>query len=471
MIIPVILSGGTGSRLWPLSRALYPKQFLPLTSERSLLQETVLRLKHIKGMRKPVLICNETHRFIAAEQLQAIGVTADIILEPEGRNTAPAAAIAALYIKEQYGDAANLLILPADHLLTDLDLFSQAVTIANEQANQSHLMTFGVKPNSPETGYGYIQAGEKLTDGVFAIKQFVEKPDEENAKTYLAEGNYYWNSGIFVFNAAHYLKEISRLEPEMLSSCEQALTQAKTDLDFIRLGVAFLDASNQSIDYAVMEHTKQAAMIPLDAQWSDIGSWSALWDTASKDKNNNLIRGDVLTESVSNSYIHAGHRLVAAIGLDDHLIIETGDAVLVAKKDQSQQVKAIVHQLQEKKRTESEQHSTVYRPWGNYTSIINGDRFQVKHLVVKPGAALSLQLHHHRAEHWVVVKGSATVTCGEEVFELKENQSTFIPIETKHRLVNNTTEQLEIIEVQSGSYLGEDDIVRFEDVYHRSNNE
>lgn len=470
MIIPVILSGGSGTRLWPSSRSLYPKQLLALASENSMLQETVLRLSGFNDIAAPIVVCNQEHRFIIAEQLQQVGITqARLILEPEAKNTAPAALIAALYAEREYGDDVTLLVLPADHLIRDVATFQQAVHVAVAVARQGYLVTFGVQPMHPETGYGYIRCGESLTDHVYRVDRFVEKPDATTAQQYLEEACYLWNSGMFVFSAKNYQEEMQRYAPEIFLACTKALDNAKSDLDFIRINSeAFAQCPSDSIDYAVMEKTQKAVVVPLAAEWSDLGSWSSLWDAMPKDENENVLVGDVLTHNVTNSYIRAEHKLVAAVGIKDHVIIETDDAILVVDKNNTQDVKEIVKILQAQKRLEHHAHSVVYRPWGSYQSLDVGARFQVKRICVKPGAKLSLQMHHHRAEHWIVVMGTATVTRGEDIFTLEENQSTYISIGQKHRLANMTQLPLEIIEVQSGHYLGEDDIVRFEDIYQRN---
>ena len=468
-IIPVILSGGTGSRLWPSSRALHPKQLLKLSSSKySMLQETLLRLDGIKNLQAPIVICNQEHRFTIAEQLQEINIqNSKIILEPEGKNTAPAALIAALETKKTEPNS-MLIVLPADHFIQDIAQFHRALDIAIKAACDNKIVTFGITPNKPETGYGYIQLGEKTNDNSFNIKQFVEKPDLASAENYLAQGNYLWNSGMFVFAAQCFIDEINKHSPDMLYPCQTSLEKSTIDLDFIRLDQAsFKQCPSNSIDYAVMEKTKNAVIIPLNARWSDLGAWPALWEILPKNQDNNRLEGDILTYGVSNSYIRAESKLVAAVGLDNHMIIETSDAVLIANKDHAQDVKKIVEQLKAKNRSEANLHDLVQRPWGSYQCLDNGVRFQVKRICVNPGKKISLQLHHHRAEHWVVVSGTAKVTRGEDVFTLNENQSTYIPAETKHRLENSTNQPLEIIEVQSGCYLGEDDIVRFEDDYQR----
>jgi len=464
-MIPVILSGGSGTRLWPLSRSQHPKQFLPLVTDNTMIQETLLRLNGIEGLKPPIAVCNEDHRFMMAEQLWEIGVKpAAIILEPVGKNTAPAAALAAL-------SAASpddvLLILPADHVIENVAAFQTAALAARELAGQGHLVTFGIVPSRPETGYGYIQRGTAL-DGSFQVAAFVEKPDLATASQYLASGDFFWNSGMFAFTAGRFLTELEKFNPLMLAACREALANAKVDLDFTRLDKALFSACPaDSIDYAVMEKTDQAVMIPLDAGWNDVGSWSALWDVTVKDAAGNAVHGDVLAFDSRNSFIHAEHRLVTVVGVDDLIVVETNDAVMVAAKDRVQEVKDIVNQLKQQKRSEPDVHRKTYRPWGHYDLVDSGHRHQTKRIVVKPGAKLSLQKHHHRAEHWVVVKGTALVSKGDEQVLLTENQSTFIPLGVVHCLENPGVIPLEIVEVQSGSYLGEDDIVRFNDQYGR----
>jgi len=434
-----------------------------------MLQETMLRLQGIEGLHPPIIIANHEHRFIIAEQLQAIGIKdPTLILEPEGKNTAPAAAIAALHAKKIYGEA-MLMLLPADHVIQETSRFHHAIHQAITIAKQTYLVTFGITPTAPETGYGYIQRGKALSEHAYSLTRFVEKPTLELAKQYIHQGDYLWNSGMFVFSADTLLHEILTHAPSIHHACQEALNKAKTDLDFIRLDTeAFHHCPEDSIDYAVMEKTTRAAVIPLDAQWSDVGAWSSLWQILPKDEQNNVLQGDVLVHKVSNSYISAQKRLVTAIGLDNHIIIETSDAILVANKDHAQAVKTVVNELKDRQREEQASHAVVHRPWGTYETIDTGTHFQVKRITVKPNARLSLQLHRHRAEHWVVVKGIATVTCGDRLFDLHKNQSTYIPIETKHRLENKTDDVLELIEVQSGDYLGEDDIVRFDDDYQRA---
>ncbi len=468
MILPVILSGGAGTRLWPLSRELYPKQLLPLASDNTMLQETILRLNGVAQLENPLLICNEAHRFMVAEQIRQLGKEASsIILEPCGRNTAPAVAIAALYGETQ-GDDPVLLVLPADHLIQDIAEFQQVVQLGAAQAEQGMLVTFGIVATQPETGYGYIRADQCGEGPAYPVAEFVEKPDLVTAEKYLESGDYYWNSGMFMFRASRYLEELERYQPEMLVACRNAFTSMTTDLDFQRLDEdIFAACPADSIDYAVMERTDRAVVIPLDAGWNDIGAWSALWDVHPHNDTGNVVIGDVLIEGADNCYLHASHRLVAAVGIADLVVVETADAVLVAKRDQVQNVKGIVEQLKKQQRNEALLHRRVNRPWGDYEGIDVGERYQVKRITVNPGASLSLQKHHHRAEHWIVVKGTARVTCGEKSMILSENQSTYIPLGETHRLENPGKILLEIIEVQSGSYLGEDDIIRFEDNYGR----
>ena len=466
-MIPVILSGGSGTRLWPISRKTHPKQFWPLVSDVSMLQETCKRTAAI-AERDPVVICNEEHRFFVAQQLQEAGYqNPDILLEPVGRNTAPAAAIAALHLLEAHRDPV-LLILPADHVIQDLAAFHQAVRQGERLANQGHLVTFGIVPGYPETGYGYIQAGEPLEEGANRIDRFVEKPDQATAEAYVASGNYFWNSGMFLFRASVYLEELERQRPEMVAQCRLACEGARKDLDFIRLDKeAFAAIEGDSIDYAVMEHTERGVVIPMDVGWSDVGSWSALWEIGTKDADGNVIQGDVLALECRNNYLRSEGRLLAALGVEDLVVVDTPDVVLVAHRDRAQQVKELVDRLNEEQREEIDVHAKVHRPWGCYQGIDREERYQVKRISVKPGASLSLQKHHHRAEHWIVVKGSAKVTRGDETFLLTENQSTYIPVGELHRLENPGKIPLEIIEVQSGSYLGEDDIVRYSDDYGR----
>lgn len=468
MIKPVILAGGTGSRLWPKSRAALPKQFLSLTSENTMLQDTILRLPS-NACSAPMLICNEDHRFLAAEQLRAANIEhSGIVLEPVGRNTAPAIAIAAM-LAMQNGDDPLLLVLAADHLIGDHSAFAQAINQAETLAATGKLVTFGIVPTEAHTGYGYIKSGEKLEKGGFTVAEFVEKPDLATAQTYLDGKEHFWNSGMFMFKASVYLNEIKQHNPEIFAACEASIAQTETDLDFLRINKeAFEACPDDSIDYAVMEKTQSACMVPLDANWNDVGSWSSLWETnENKDANGNACIGDVMLEGVNNSYINAEERLISVIGLDDVVVVETKDAVLVANRHKVQDIKAIVNKLKAEHRSEFEFHREVFRPWGSYDSIDNGERYQVKRITVKPGEKLSVQMHHHRAEHWIVVSGTANVTIGEETQMLTENQSVYIPIGAVHALENPGKIQLELIEVQSGGYLGEDDIVRFSDRYGR----
>ncbi|OGU15785.1 MAG: mannose-1-phosphate guanylyltransferase/mannose-6-phosphate isomerase [Geobacteraceae bacterium GWC2_53_11] len=474
MIIPVILSGGSGSRLWPVSREMYPKQLLPLVGQSTMLQETVVRLRGIGDCADPVVVCNEDHRFMVAEQLRSIGSDASVImLEPFGRNTAPAVALAALEVLTAHTDPL-LLILPADHVITDVAAFQQACLAATAYALQGKLVTFGITPHAAETGYGYIQKGALIPLAgaiapAFGVERFVEKPDQQTAEQYLQTGSYLWNSGMFLFSAQRYLDELQKFAPGMVAACRTAHTKAAKDQDFLRLDAeAFALCPSDSIDYAVMEKTDSAAVIPLDAGWSDVGSWSALWEIAGHDDAGNSSKGDVILHNAGNCFVSAGSRLVAVVGMNNCVIVETPDAVLVADKDQVQDVKQIVTILKRDNRPEAITHQTVYRPWGSYQSIDAAERFQVKRITVKPGASLSLQMHHHRAEHWIVVSGTAKVVTGDKETILSENQSTYIPLGVTHRLENPGVIPLELIEVQSGSYLGEDDIVRFEDVYGRS---
>lgn len=465
-LVPVILSGGSGTRLWPLSREAHPKQFLPLLGERSLLQMTWLRLTGLPGADAPLIVANEEHRFMVAEQMRQVGATpAALILEPVGRNTAPAIAVAAVRAMADGGDPV-LLVLPSDHVIGDEPAFRQAVLEALPSAEAGNLVTFGIVPTAPETGYGYINAA--AGEGVRPVLRFVEKPDLETAQSYLASGDYFWNSGMFAFRASRYLEELQKTQPRMVELARESLAKASVDADFLRLDKAsFAACPSDSIDYAVMEKTDRASVLPIDVGWNDVGSWSALWSVVEQDGAGNAHRGDVMAQDCRNTLAIGDKRLIAMIGLTDVVVIDTDDAVLVAHRERVQEVKEIVTRLKQDKRPQATFHRKVYRPWGSYDGIDSGERFQVKRIVVKPGAALSLQMHHHRAEHWIVVSGTARVTCGENVFLLGENESTFIPLGSKHRLENPGKQPLELIEVQSGSYLGEDDIVRFEDVYGR----
>ncbi|MBH0073650.1 mannose-1-phosphate guanylyltransferase/mannose-6-phosphate isomerase [Pseudoalteromonas sp. NZS127] len=468
MILPIIMAGGSGSRLWPLSRQQFPKQFLTLHGESSMLQATALRLSGLDHQ-APMVICNEEHRFAVAEQFRANKIAnSGIILEPVGRNTAPAIALAAFKALQEGSDP-MLLVLAADHVIQDEVSFCQSVNLASEHANTGKLVTFGIVPTAPETGYGYIKRGELINDTGFTVADFVEKPDLATAENYLESGNYYWNSGMFLFKASRYLDELKSHQPDIYHACERAMADIQSDVDFVRVNkAAFELCPDDSIDYAVMEKTAQAVVVPMDCGWSDVGSWSALWEIENKDASGNVCRGDVISIDTSNSYINAQEKLVAVIGLADVVVVETKDAILVSKKSDVQKVKDIVNQLKTEDRSEFKSHREVYRPWGKYDSVDSGERFQVKRITVKPGAKLSVQMHHHRAEHWVVVSGTAKVTNGDKTILLTENQSTYIPIGVIHALENPGKVELELIEVQSGSYLGEDDIVRFEDKYGRA---
>ncbi|WP_374605572.1 mannose-1-phosphate guanylyltransferase/mannose-6-phosphate isomerase [Arenimonas sp.] len=490
-LVPVLLSGGSGTRLWPLSRETHPKQFQPLVGEKSLLQATWQRLEGLAGLAAPIVVANEDHRFMVAEQLRRVGATASaIVLEPVGRNTAPAIAVAALQARAGGADPL-LLVLPSDHVIADEAGFRAAVQAACAAAGEGALVTFGIVPTGPETGYGYIkatanpvgapsganpflaesQAKRFAPEGaptVSGVERFVEKPDKTTAETYVASGDYFWNSGMFLFRASAYLAELEKHAPAMVAAAREALERGQRDVDFLRLDRAAFEACPaDSIDYAVMEKTDKAAVLPIDVGWNDVGSWKALWEIADQDPDGNAHHGDVIAIDCRNTLAWGGRRLVSLLGLDDVIVVDTDDALLVAARDQVQQVKDIVARLKAEGRPQASIHRKVYRPWGSYDGIDSGERFQVKRIVVNPGAALSLQMHHHRAEHWIVVSGSARVTCDEKVFLLAENQSTYIPLGSKHRLENPGKVPLELIEVQSGSYLGEDDIVRFEDVYGR----
>ena len=471
-MIPVILSGGSGTRLWPYSRAQYPKQFLPLVTEDTMIQSTISRLAEVDDIQAPWVICNEQHRFMVAEQLrQCNHDPAGIILEPVGRNTAPAIALAALAIQAR-GEDTIMLVLPADHAINDISAYHQAAVVAAEQARRGKLVTFGIVPTTPETGYGYIErsrAVENPLGEVFEVKQFVEKPSSDIAQRYVAAGEFYWNSGMFLFKPSRYLEELEKFSPQMLEVCRSAFATAKRDMDFTRIDKGTFECCPEdSIDYAVMEKTSDAVVVPMDAGWSDLGSWSALWDVSEKDQSGNTLKGDILTYETSNCYVQADRKLIATVGVEDLVIVDTDDALMVAHKDQVQDVKVIVGELKASGRSEATAHRKVYRPWGYYDSLDHGERFQVKRIVVKPGAELSLQMHHHRAEHWIVVSGTALVVNGDCEILLTENQSTYIPIGQRHQLRNPGAIPLELIEVQSGSYLGEDDIVRFKDLYGRA---
>jgi mannose-1-phosphate guanylyltransferase/mannose-6-phosphate isomerase len=470
-IHPVILSGGAGTRLWPLSRASYPKQLLKLSSQRTMLQDTVARGLIDVGFAAPLLVCNEDHRFLVDDQLQQIGIKPQaILLEPKARNTGPAIAAAALWLLARDPDAL-MLVQPSDHVIASPTDFHRAVMRGLAAAQEGRLVTFGIKPVRPDTGYGYIQSGESLSggDGVFTVDRFVEKPDRETAQRFVDSGAFFWNSGIFLLSARAYLGELSRINPAMLEACERAVRDGQEDLAFFRLSAEpFGEAPSLSIDHAVMEHTSRAAVVPVDMAWSDVGSWPALRDIATADSDGNVVQGDVLAERMTNSYIRSEGRLVAAVGLDNVVVVATDDAVLVADADSAAEVSGIVAKLRGQNRSESQQHVTCHRPWGHYRSVDAGDRFQVKRITVKPGAKLSLQKHYHRAEHWVVVHGTAMVQRGEERMLVRENESVYIPIGTEHRLENPGKLPLQLIEVQSGPYLGEDDIVRVSDNYGRA---
>lgn len=469
MLLPVIMAGGSGTRLWPLSRQLNPKQFLTLGEKSvSMLQATIQRLNGL-DVAPPLLICNEEHRFLAAEQMRQLGISeVNILLEPVGRNTAPALTLAALHATTQAEDPI-LLVLAADHLIQDSAAFQVSVQSALPFAEGGKLVAFGIVPKRPEIGYGYIEQGAVVGNGGFAINRFVEKPDIAAAREYIASGRFLWNSGMFMFRASRYLEELERFRPDILSACEAAYAASTQDLDFMRVDATkFAACPHDSIDYAVMERTSNAVVIPLDAGWSDIGSWAALWEVSPKDADGNVFSGDILEEATRNTYVYADHRLVATVGVEDLIIIETKDAVLVAHKDEVQKVKAIVGHLETSGRPERLNHREVHRPWGVYDAIDYGQRYQVKRITVKPGAKLSVQMHHHRAEHWIVVSGTAKVTNGDKSYLVTENQSTYIPIGQVHSLENPGVIPLELIEVQSGSYLGEDDIVRLDDKYGRA---
>ena len=480
-IVPVILCGGSGTRLWPLSREQYPKQLLKLAGNHTMLQATALRLARATldggNVGQPILVGNEEHRFLLAEQMRAVGVGhAALILEPAGRNTAPALTLAALAAGAE-GDDPVLVVMPADHIIQDEALFRAAVARGVRLAAAGRLVTFGILPTGPETGYGYIRRGAPVEEGGFAVARFVEKPDAGRAAEYLASGEYFWNAGIFALRASVWLAQLRALQPAMADACERSFAARRQDHDFLRPGAAaFAACPSDSIDYAVMEplaaegaNSDQVVVVPLVARWSDVGAWSALWEVGEKDAQGNVLMGDVITVDTADTLVVAKDRLVACVGLKDVVVVETPDAILVADKAQVQKIKEVVAHLKEAGRAEGKSHRKVYRPWGWYDGIDFGERFQVKRIMVNPGAAISLQMHHHRAEHWIVVKGTARVTRGEEVILVSENQSTYIPVGTTHRLENPGKVPLEIIEVQTGSYLGEDDIVRFEDIYGRQN--
>ncbi len=470
-IHPVILSGGSGTRLWPMSRAMQPKQLLPLLSEQSLLQETALRVADARRFTPPLIVSNDQHRFQVAEQIRLAGATPrSIVLEPMGRNTAPAICVAALILLQDDPEAL-MLVMPSDHAIGDTAAFRQAIDRAATAAKGGALVTFGITADRPETGYGYIRRGAALKgqDGCFEVAGFVEKPDRDRAQGYVADGGYYWNSGIFLFPAAGFLAELEQHDAATVAACREALEKGARDLDFLRLDKeAFAKAQNISVDYAVMERTKHAAVVPVSMGWSDAGTWDSLWQIGAKDENGNVTQGDVIAEDARNSYLRAESGLLAVLGVEDLVVVSTSDTVMVAHRDRAQDIKKLVTRLERDGRSELQSHPVVHRPWGSFHSIHSGERVQVKHIMVKPGGKLSLQMHHHRAEHWVVVNGTAKVTRGNEEILLYEDQSTYIPMGTTHRLENPGKIPLHLIEVQSGGYLGEDDIVRYEDTYGRS---
>ncbi|MEM5529418.1 mannose-1-phosphate guanylyltransferase/mannose-6-phosphate isomerase [Gammaproteobacteria bacterium AS21] len=472
MLIPVVMAGGSGTRLWPLSRKLFPKQFLPLISKDSMLQATLNRLGGL-DLAEPIIICNEEHRFIVAEQLRKLGELGKIILEPMGRNTAPAVALSAL-VASSLGDDPLLLVLAADHVIEDEKAFQEAIVKGVDLAQQGKLVTFGIVPQSAHTGYGYIKQGEALDDSAFSVVSFVEKPSAELATQYVNSKEYLWNSGMFLFKASSYLKALEQHRPDILEACKASMNSIEDDLDFVRVDpVEFEKCDDESIDYAVMEplcaqNNNSVAVVPLDAGWNDVGSWASLQELADKDENGNHLHGDVIAHNTTNTYVRGDKKLITTLGVENLVIVDTPDALLVSSIDASQDVKEIVNQLKADNRPEATIHREVYRPWGKYDSIDNGERYQVKCITVKPGAKLSVQMHHHRAEHWIVVSGCAKVTNGDKIFLLTENQSTYIPIGEIHALENPGKVSLELIEIQSGGYLGEDDIVRFEDIYGRT---
>ncbi|OJU81054.1 MAG: mannose-1-phosphate guanylyltransferase/mannose-6-phosphate isomerase [Chlamydia sp. 32-24] len=468
MIIPVILAGGGGERLWPLSRLTYPKQFIPILSDKSLLQESILRIKKIPEVTNPIIICPQSHRYTLLDQLEKIEVNPlKILLEPEGRNTASAIALAALYSLKVYKNP-TLLILPIDHFISNPEEFTQLVSKAVTLANKGKIVTFGIKPTYPETGYGYIKTGKKGNTSYFPVEKFIEKPSIEHASKYIKQKNYFWNSGIYLFTSKEYIKELKKYALSIFTACNNTLNDSEEKDNIITLNKdLFHNSPNISIDYAILEKTKDIYLFPLKSAWSDIGNWHNIWKLSKKDQTNNVIQGKVVSLQTSNSFIHSESRLIVTLGIDNLVIVETNDALLVMHKDHAQDLKKIVNLLKQEKHTEATEHRLVYRPWGSYELIEKSKRYQVKHITVKPGATLSLQLHYHRSEHWVVVSGTAKVTCGNEIFLITENQSTYIPVGVQHRLENPGKTPLHLIEVQIGSYLNEDDIVRLADVYNR----
>ncbi len=474
-MIPVILSGGSGTRLWPLSRRQRPKQFLPVVDkENTLLQSTLLRLQGLEQLQDPIIVCNQEHRFMVAEQLHELELSHQgILLEPVGRNTAPAIVLAALHALKADPDAL-LLVLPADHVIADVKVFHQAIATAEKAAQQGQLVTFGIVPNKAETGYGYIKYDKQKHDSkvmAYKVEQFVEKPDQATAASYLQAGDYVWNSGMFMFQAKAYLNSVEQYQTDILSACQSAINKAQQDIDFICIDhKSFSRSANISIDNAIMEKADNIVLVPLDAGWNDVGSWPAVWEVGEQDQQGNVVRGNSMLHNANNNLIYTEKRLVALVGVEDLVVVDTKDATLVMHKDQAQDIKKIVQQLIENNASEAQNHSEVYRPWGSYDCIDVGHRFQVKRITVNPGAKLSLQKHHHRAEHWVVVTGTAEVTCDDRTFLLTENQSTYIPLGSMHRLSNPGKIPLEIVEIQSGGYLNEDDIERYDDQYGRSNN-
>jgi mannose-1-phosphate guanylyltransferase/mannose-6-phosphate isomerase len=467
-ITPIILSGGSGTRLWPLSRKEHPKQYLPLVGKNTMFQETILRLRGLDNLENPIIVCNSDHRFLVADQCQQINLkNPTILLEPVGRNTAPAIAAAAIQSLKTSEDSV-LLVLSADNIIQDIDSFYEAIKIANNQAQDGKLVTFGIVPTEANIGYGYIKSSKNNTDGGYKVEEFVEKPDLKTAEFYFEKGGYLWNSGMFMFKAHTFIDELSTYAHSIFVSVNNAVNNATKDLDFIRLEKQSFESSpSNSIDYAIIEQSDNVVVVPLDAGWSDAGTWSTLYDIGSKDSQGNVIKGDVFIKDTCNTYINADHHVVAAIGVENLIIIDTPDATFIATQEKAQEVKSIVESMQARGRCESTVHRKIYRPWGWFDTIESGEYFQVKRLHIKPAAKLSLQMHHKRSEHWVVVRGTATVTNGEQVFTLNKGESTYIPLGVTHALENNTRETLEIIEVQSGIYLGEDDIVRFSDIYGR----